>query len=419
MPALDLGGADPCSLLNTTDFSKLWPSEASNIESMYPDLYESRGVLKTYIAHLQGLKLVSGGLDKNILATPNPASGFSLIQFLSNGSLAQQELKNPTTGVVTTGIDYSKLGNVILRTEAEVFGIVDSYIVGARALNKGTSYTYSTDANIKVSDLEIWNPSDSTSEPYGNIVTNPVSVLGSLLKDGFLIKARELFIPEEFNPSGGYLPTAGDESLVYLYRLAQKGTAYLSPQQQDRKSYLETKNLRFFGAFLAEYCFYRKRYEILLKQYFIVYSKPITGSGSYAAPSAELKLLQSTTTTSVSQQDYLKDLALELAKLNTRLMDLRKLLGKISMYYNTVYVKIQQTINTDDAMGSNKDLVNRITALNESTVQAQKYLSELDFHQGVMEYNSEKNRYGNMLLALYAFLNIEAVAAILQINSSQ
>lgn len=416
MPALDLGGADPCSLLNITNFPTLWPSEPSNIESMYPALFESRGKLKTYISHLQELKVLAGGLDKNILVTTNPKSEFTLIQFLSNGSLAQQELKNPTTGATSTGIDYSKLGNVILRTEAEVFGIVDSYIVGARALNKGVSYTYSTDANHIVTDTDIWNPIDSAEN--GDIVTSPVSILGCLLKDGFLIKARELFIPEEFNPGGGYTPPVGDESLVYLYRLAQKGTAYLSPQQQDRKSYLETKNLRFFGAFLAEYCFYRKRYEILLKQYFIVYSKPTTGTGSYAPASGNLMLLQTGTVTPVSQQDYLKDLALELAKLNTRLMDLRKLLGKISMYYNTVYTNIQRTINNDNAMGSNKDLVNRITALNESTVQAQKYLSDLDFHQGVMEYNSEKNRYGNMLLALYAFLNIAAVAAILQINNN-
>jgi hypothetical protein len=417
MPALDLGGADPCSLLNITNFPTLWPSEPSIIENMYPALFESPGVLKTYISHLQELKAASPGLNQNILTTTNPTSEFTLIQFLSNGSLAQQELKNPVTGAVNTGIDYSKLGNVILRTEAEVFGIVDSYIVGKRALSKGDTYTFSTDANHIVKDLDIWNPIDSAEN--GDIITKPASILGSLLKDGFLIKSRELFIPEEFNPSGGYTPAVGDESLVYLYRLAQKGTAYLSPQQQDRKSYLETKNLRFFGAFLAEYCFYRKRYEILLKQYFIVYSQPTTGSGAYAPASGELKLLQIGTVRPVSQQDYLKDLALELAKLNTRLMDLRKLLGKISMYYNTVYANIQRTINNDNAMGSNKDLVNRITALNESTVQAQKYLSDLDFHQGVMEYNSEKNRYGNMLLALYAFLNIAAVAAILQINSSQ
>ena len=416
MPALDLGGADPCSLLNTTGFPELWPSEAANIESMYPALFESSGKLKTYISHLQELKVKSGGLDNNILATPNPTSELSLIQFLSNGSLAQQTLRNPATGITTMGIDYSKVRNVILGTEAEVFGIVDSYIVGARALNKGASYTYSTDVNQIVTDLNIWNSADSTST--SDIVTKPVSLLGALLKDGFLIKSRELFIPEEFNPGGKYAPAPGDESLVYLYRLAQKGTAYLTPQQQDRKSYLETKNLRFFGAFLAEYCFYRTRYEILLKQYFIVYSKPTTGSGSYAAPSGKLMLFQVGTPAPVTQQNYLRDLALELAKLNTRLTDLRKLLGKISMYYNTVYIKIQQTINNDGAMGSNKDLVNRITALNESTIKAQKYLSDLDFHQGVMEYNSEKNRYGNTLLALYAFLNIAAVAAILQINNN-
>jgi hypothetical protein len=417
MPALELGNTDPCSLLNDTAFPSLWPSASGSTESMYPNLYAQRGVMKTYVQNLQELKAASGGLDKDILKSKNANSEYTLIQFLSNGSLAQQTMRAAGTGAPLSGIDYSKLGNVVLGTEAEVFGIVDSYIVGSRALRKGAAYTYSTDASQKVSDLELWNSADSASND--DIVQSPVSVLGALLKDGFLMKSRELFTPEEFNPGGGYQPAPGEESLVYLYRLAQKGTTHLTPQQQDRKAYLETKNLRFFGAFLAEYCFYRTRYELLLKQYFTVYAKPTAGTGAYAPPVGELKLLQPNTPVPVSQQNYLKDLALELAKLNTRLTDLRKLLGKISLYYNSVYLKIQRTINSNDAMGSNKDLVNRVTALNESAVQAQKYLSDLDFHQGVMEYNAEKNRYGNILLGFYAFLNIAAVAAILQINSSQ
>lgn len=416
MPALELvSGTDPCSLLNNTDYPTLWPSTPDNIETLYDNIFKSRGVLKLYVEYLTELKTISDGLNKNILKSPNDTSTVSLIQFLSNGSLAQTSFpKNPVAS--TTGIDYSKLGNVILRTEANVFGIVDSYIVGSRALNKTTyANSYSTESNPLLTDKDLWDANDAPDEIF---IATPKSILGALLKDGFLMTSRELFSPEEFNPTSNYRPADGAESLIFLYRLAQKGTGNLTQQQQNRKSYLETKNLRFFGAFLAEYCFYRKRYEILLNQYFKIYSQPTSGATRYTSPTGELKLLSTSTATPVSQQDYLKDLAFQLAILNTRLADLRRLLGKISFYYNSVYIKIQKTINDDNSVGSNKDLVNRITALNDSAKSAQKYLSDMDFHQGVMEYNAEKNRYGNILLAFYAFLNIAAVAAILQINQS-
>jgi hypothetical protein len=45
-------------------------------------------------------------------------------------------------------------------------------------------------------------------------------------------------------------------------------------------------------------------------------------------------------------------------------------------------------------------------------------MTERDFHHGVMEYNAEKNRYSNILLGLYAFLNISAVAMIIQLSRS-
>jgi hypothetical protein len=35
-----------------------------------------------------------------------------------------------------------------------------------------------------------------------------------------------------------------------------------------------------------------------------------------------------------------------------------------------------------------------------------------------MEYNSEKNRYSNILLGLYAFLNIAALATVFQLARS-
>ena len=54
----------------------------------------------------------------------------------------------------------------------------------------------------------------------------------------------------------------------------------------------------------------------------------------------------------------------------------------------------------------------------QSRLEAQKYMTETEFQQGAMEYNSEKNRYANVLLSLYAFLNIAAVAMIVQLSRS-
>ena len=107
-----------------------------------------------------------------------------------------------------------------------------------------------------------------------------------------------------------------------------------------------------------------------------------------------------------------------MACLNTRMTDMRLLLGKISETYSGVINTIQTAINTDSNIGSNQDLRNKITALNESALNMQTYLTEKDFHDGVVKYTSEKNRYANILLGFYAFLNIAAVAMVFQLRSS-
>ena len=107
-----------------------------------------------------------------------------------------------------------------------------------------------------------------------------------------------------------------------------------------------------------------------------------------------------------------------MACLNTRMVDMRLLLGKISEYYSEVQTTIQNAVNSEITLGSNKDLTEKITILNDSAANVQKYITERDFRQGVMDYNLEKNRYANILLGLYAFLNILAVAVIIQIKQS-
>ena len=90
----------------------------------------------------------------------------------------------------------------------------------------------------------------------------------------------------------------------------------------------------------------------------------------------------------------------------------------INTYYNGVFVLIQNNVNSANVGGGNAALTETITALQASSDTANKYLSEQDFSKQVMEYNSEKNRYSNVLLGLYAFLNIAALASVFHLARS-
>jgi hypothetical protein len=395
MPALDALGGDPCSLLNRTEYPTLWIPISAPIDNNIA----TAGNPKTFLSAVTGLNM-----SKKILATSNPSSPFTLIQFLSGGTVAKQ-----------TNLPYTNLENIILQSGSTKKTIVDSYFMGTAS----GAYTYSTNSKKLLSSTNLWNSGDSVD----GVIRNPSSVLGKIINDGFLLSQAELFRPNDFNPSSP--PVPGGESLVYLYKIAQSGTLNLTNSQINRKATLEAKNLRFFAAWLAEYCFYRTRYEVLLSKYFTVYSQQSSsGPSPYTPPSASTisALFNGSGTgenqysgSSVSQPDYLKGLAYQMACLNTRMTDMRLLLGKISEYYNAVYLTIQNTINDDTIIGSNTDLTNKINALNDSAIKAQKYLSERDFHKGVMEYNAEKNRYSNILLGVYAFLNISAIAIVINI----
>jgi hypothetical protein len=417
--ALDALGADPCSLLNRTGgYADLWLEQSGTDASSFPRIV-TNGILKTYSSYLTALNSSSSLTAHMIRATgQNPNSTFPLLQFLSGG------------GVSSSAIDYRMLQNIVLRTSPTSVPqtIVDNYIVGSSGLNKGSSYTYSTSSTKIVTDTNLWTSSDQSSD--GSIISNPSSLLAKLIADGYLISRRELFNPAEFQP-GAAAPALGSESLVYLYKLTQESSASLSSQQSTRKLTLESRNLRFFGAFLAEYCFYRTRYEWLLQKYFDVYTKQATtGANVYTAPSAGSAAFQLFTGTgtgenqytlangALTQQDYLKGLAYQMACLNTRMTDLRRLLSAINTYYTGIFTTIQNQLNDGSLIGSNADLTRKITALNNSSKDAEKYLTQAEFSKGVMEYNLEKNRNSNILLGLYAFLNIAALAAIFQLNRS-
>jgi hypothetical protein len=413
--ALDPTSTDPCSLLN------------SNVTNGYPTLLINSGAADTtafpliaaggkLVPFLDTLRAISETKlsNNNILVDPKPTSNSRLIQFLSGGGVASVDPAN----------NYTKLGGVALSVGSPKTykSIVDSYIMGTEGLNK-SDYTYtSATGNTRppIPNTQIWNPSDSSNGE----ITNPTSLLGKLIAAGFLLSEREIYQPSQLGE--GAIVATGSESLVYLYRI-QQDSGNLSSAQLLRKNKLEATNLRFFGAFMAEYCYYRTRYEWLLQKYFEIYAMPpatSTTSPKYSSSQpvavaalfgTGLALPGTSTTNSLNQIDYLDGLSYQMSSLNTRIVDMRRLLSQINMYYSGVFTLIQSDINSSTVSGGNAALTDTITALQSSSEEAGKYLSDSDFAKEAMNYNSEKNRYSNILLGLYAFLNIAALATVFQL----
>lgn len=407
--ALDPSMNDPCSLLNTLDYPTLWikPSEADM--TVYPKI-STAGIPNTYLSTLTNSSL---NLSMNILASPQPTSTFRLIQFISGGGVAAG-----AKAADGSTINYGQLSAVVLKSGNTIESIVDTYIIGSKGLNK-TNYTYSTPSSMILTDLNIWTMSDDTA-------TTRVSLLGKLISAGYLLGGSDLFTQSQL-ASGATSPSSGTESLVYLYKQDQSKTG-LTSAQQERKATLEARNLRFFGAFMAEYCYYRTRYEWLLSKYFTIYNMPATGPNVYSAASnmSGIATLFSglgsgenqRAATQPTQAEMLRAIAYQMACLNTRMTDMRRLLGAINTYYNGVFTNIQTTLNDVNIVGSNSELTKTIKSLQASANDANGYLSQTEFTKSVMEYNSEKNRYSNILLGLYAFLNIAALATVFQLARS-
>jgi hypothetical protein len=99
--------------------------------------------------------------------------------------------------------------------------------------------------------------------------------------------------------------------------------------------------------------------------------------------------------------------------------DMRGILGAINTFYSGVFTTLNSRVNDASLPGSNSKLQSTIIQLQTSADDATDYLAEKDFQKAAMEYNSEKNRYANIMLSLYAFLNIAALATVFQLSRTQ
>lgn len=416
-------GQNPCSILNSadSDFRTLWIPGTNAIDSQVaPALVATGayGTLRTYGGVLTALQTATGNpLTKSALVANTNAGSVRLLQFMKDNVKGQ-------------------LGNIVMKASADananIETIVDTFIVGsAKGLGKGNGYTFSTNESPKLTDANIWTESDNSTTNIGNVITNPSSLLGKLLAAGKLLTQAEIFDVSQFPRRENLSPNVSlnQASLLYLYKTQQEGNG-LTAEQQTRKEALETRNLKFFASFLCEYCFYKSRYEWLLSKYFTVYTNANFGtlSQSSGAPSDITCLFstipgngpnQAATLTAITQQEVLRAIVYHMACLKTRMTDMRRLLNKINIYYQTVLANINTVLQDGRFVGSEAELRDTIVALESSNKDVMTYMDEANFRKGIVEYTTEKNRYANVMLGFYAFLNIAAIAAIFKVASSE
>ena len=385
--ALNALGGDPCSKLNSASYPDLWLPTGANANAQNFTRIAAAGITKTFSQVLGTITDKTNPLLTSLEAT----SSYRLLQYMSGGGVSP----------VAPALD-----SFLLKTSSgTIQTIVDTFIVGSTpGIGRGAAYT------------------------YGNVLTdaNVDAVRDAIINSGYLLKPEEIVIDSQLTVTDTATVATNSASLVFLSKLEQ--STGLSTAQKARKSALESKNLRFYAAFLAEYCFYRTRYQWLLTQYFNIYNTMTTaytsppnidqgpkalftgqGSGTNVAPNQWSGSF-------LSQADYLKGIAYHMAVINTRMTDLRRLLNSINVYYSQVFNQVQSTINSNSSIGSNTDLQQTITALQSSSKEAKKYLDEAQFREGVMKYTQEKNRYANILLSLYAVLNVAALAMIYKLK---
>jgi hypothetical protein len=387
--ALTALGGDPCLKLNsgTSGFPTLWiPSTTPTSDDSVFSNIVAAGTSRSFMEVLNTIP-AGNRTGRSLLTAPNDtaSSQFRLLQFMSGGGV----------GAVGTSLD-----SFLLKTSSgAIQTIIDTYIVGASPGLGKSSYT------------------------FGNQITDPEidTIRTSLITAGYLLSEGEIYQPEQLTVTDTSTVETGSASLLFLSKLEQTGS--ITAEQTARKTRLESKNLRFYSAFLAEYCFYRTRYQWLLKKYFDLYNTPSYTSPTQSATSGPTLLFTGIgngfnqyATPFLSQADYLKGLAYHMAVMNTRLTDLRRLLSSINTYYSGIFTRIQNTINSSGVPGSNTDLTKTINALQASANDSKKYLQDAQFKEGVMKYTQEKNRYANILLGLYAFLNVGALAMIYKLK---
>lgn len=265
-----------------------------------------------------------------------------------------------------------------------------------------SEYLYGTDT-LPDPVANATNVASSTLSTSGKTIS---IIFNELIRDSLILKSDEIYNTPD---------STGKASRTSLIRLYQAGIT-LTTAEQGLKTTLEQRNLKFFSAFLMEYCFYRTRYFYMLQKYFTTFQDENPGT-KYDTVVNSLPGPTLTTTGVTNQQLYMNRLAFHMARCNMVMADMRKLLAQIRSYYDTIFQNVQTNIQGDKTItGSDSSVRSAVNSLQDSAEKLKTYIHETEFRKAAMEYNQEKNRYGSMLLAFYAVLNLSALAMIYKLR---
>ena len=406
---------DPCSLLQNV----YTPASGPVTAELYPQLgapinWPAIALAGKVVEFSATVTALSASLSQNALQSGISGSEH-LIQFLSGGGVANTI--STYTGTAHTGYalpNFKTLQDTLLYTTATNTNYpyvpptsgrtyTDKSIVDRLAAKGGgTAYTFPISGSPLVSDENIYTASDFVTGT-GALISAPTSIVGNLMKDGLLLTQSQIY-----NTDIG--PNAN--SLFQFY--SNKEQKISTTVQDAQRLTLEATNYRFFSAFFIEYCYYKSRYNVLLAEYFRVYQLGQTGTNAYVAPGAETPVYTALGLSgTVTQASHLTAIATLMAQINTRLVDMNRILTAINTYYAGVFTALQDSLTgNSDTVGSTMAVTKAIITLNDSSTQANQYLKDEDYRKGIMDYTSEKNRYANILLGFYAFLNLSALAVI-------
>jgi len=214
---------------------------------------------------------------------------------------------------------------------------------------------------------------------------------------------------------------ASSVSLTTLYQTL--ASSNLSPTDaaniQSNIDRLQNKNKMFYSFFTYEYCYYNTMYIALVNSYFLEYTS-LNPVPARFPNIVNLKNSAGTACTTAAdiggQATRLDAIVITLARVNSRLMDMRALLSSIQSYYSSSLQASQAILNSTTASGSDALTESSIIALKNQSAGVLQAKDESVFRQGILEYTSEKNRYSNILLGVYAFLNIAIIAVIFNIK---
>jgi hypothetical protein len=409
---------DPCSLLQNV----YTPASGSVTAELYPQLgapinwpaVASAGNVVEFSTTVAALA-TSANLGQQALQSQhaNPNAREHLIQFLSGGGVANavSAYTPPPSGATYALPDFKTLQDTLLYTGTSTAPYVPktgrtyTSIVGrlaAAATGGASRYTFPTTGDALVSSAKIYTASDFTTGT-GALIASPTSIVGNLMKDSLLLTQSQIY-----NSESG----ASASSLFQFYSNKEQN---IKTEKDGLRLTLEATNYRFFSAFFIEYCYYKSRYNVLLAEYFKVYQKSATNQANlYTPPVAATPVYIALGLSGiVTQTTHLNAITNVMAQINTRLIDMNRVLSEINAYYAGVFTALQESVTgNSDKVGSTASVAKAIITLQDSSAQANQYLKDEDYRKGIMDYTSEKNRYANILLGFYAFLNLSALAVI-------